>query len=142
MVFFTLILPSNPSAMNENKRQQKVSRLIQKDMGDIFQRDTKGILEGAFVTVAAVGISPDLSIAKIYLSMMLVQDKPALLEKITARKNEIRKQLGNRIGKQMRVVPELLFFVDQLEEQALKMDNLIDGLEIPDESEDKENKDD
>jgi len=122
-------------------RQQKFAKLIQKELSDIFQRDKRGILENAFVTIVEVRVSPDLAIAKVYVSMMLVKDRAAMLEKIRARKNEIRKALGNKIGKQVRIVPELIFFIDEVEEDAQRMDKLISGLNIPKEksgSEDEE----
>lgn len=112
-------------------RQQKFAKLIQKELSDIFQRDKRGILENAFVTIVEVRVSPDLAVAKVYVSMMLVKDKAAMLEKIRARKNEVRKALGNKIGKQVRVVPELIFFIDEVEEDAQRMDKLISGLNIP-----------
>lgn len=127
--------------MEESKRQLKVSKLLQKDLGEIFQRDTRGILEGAFVTLAEVKISPDLSIARVYLSMMLVNDKEALIERINQRKSEIRKILGNKIGKQVRIVPDLMFFVDEVEEDAIHLDKLIDELDIPPSDEDSDNND-
>ena len=119
-------------------RQQKFAKLIQKELSDIFQRDKRGILENAFVTIVEVRVSPDLAIAKVYISMMLVKDKAAMLEKIRARKNEIRKALGNKIGKQVRVVPELIFFIDEVEEDAQRMDKLISGLDIPKENSNSE----
>ncbi len=119
-------------------RQQKFAKLIQKELSDIFQRDKRGILENAFVTIVEVRVSPDLAIAKVYISMMLVKDKTAMLEKIRARKNEIRKALGNKIGKQVRVVPELIFFIDEVEEDAQRMDKLISGLDIPKENSNSE----
>ncbi|MEO1053890.1 MAG: 30S ribosome-binding factor RbfA [Bacteroidota bacterium] len=126
--------------MNESKRQQKFAKLIQKDLSEIFQRDTRGILDNAFITVAHVTMSPDLSIAKVYLSMMMVKDKDGLIEKITSRKSELRKLLGMKIGKQVRIVPDLIFYVDELEENAMKLDKLIDSLDIPkkEESDDEE----
>jgi len=119
-------------------RQQKFAKLIQKELSDIFQRDKRGILENAFVTIVEVRVSPDLAIAKVYISMMLVKDKTAMLEKIRARKNEIRKALGNKIGTQVRVVPELIFFIDEVEEDAQRMDKLISGLDIPKENSNSE----
>lgn len=117
--------------MNESTRQQKYSKLILKDLSDIFQKDKLGLLGNSFITIADVQITPDLSIAKIYLSMMMVQDKEGLLDNITSRKSEIRRILGNKIGKQVRIVPDLLFFIDEVEERASKMDSLIDSLDIP-----------
>ncbi|WP_237390308.1 30S ribosome-binding factor RbfA [Fulvivirga sediminis] len=126
------------ASMNESKRQQKFSKLIQKDFSDIIQKDKQGIFTNNFVTVADVRMSPDLSVAKIYLSMMLVKDKQGLLDKIDMHKSELRRDLGNKIGKQVRIVPELIFYVDEVEERASRIDKLIDDLDIP--SEDEEDK--
>lgn len=112
-------------------RQQKFSKLIQKELSDIFQQDKRGVLDNAFVTLTEVRISADLSVAKVYVSMMLVKDKKATLEKINARKKEIRKALGERIRKQVRIVPELIFYIDEVEENAARIENLLKNLNIP-----------
>lgn len=112
-------------------RQQKFSRLIQKELSDVFLRDRRGVLENAFITITEVRMSPDLSVAKIYLSMMLAKDKKAILDKILKRKGEIRKALGDKIAKQVRIIPELVFFIDEVEENAQKMDALLGNLNIP-----------
>ncbi len=112
-------------------RQNKFSRLIQKELSDIFQRDKKGILDNTFVTVTDVRVSPDLSAAKVYISMMLARDKQATFNNINSRKKEIRRELGEKIGKQVRIVPEIIFFIDEVEENALRMDALIKSLNIP-----------
>lgn len=117
--------------MAESTRQQKYSKLIQKELSDIFLRDQRGILDNAFITIADVRMSPDLSVAKVYISMLMVKDKEKVLENITHRKSEIRKALGNQIGKQVRIVPELIFFKDEVEEQATRLDELIKNLNIP-----------
>ncbi len=117
--------------MSGTVRQQKFSKLIQKELSDIFHRDRRGILENAFITITDVQMSPDLSVAKVYLSMMLVKDKQAVLDRINLRKKEIRKALGDTIRKQVRIIPELVFFIDELEDKASKMDALIDSLKIP-----------
>lgn len=119
-------------------RQLKFARLIQKEISEIFQRDKRGILDNAFVTVADVRVSPDLGVAKIYISMMLAKDKAAILEKITKRKGEIRKALGEKIRKQVRIIPELVFFLDEVEENAQRMDSLINKLNIPEASKEEE----
>jgi ribosome-binding factor A len=117
--------------MNESKRQQKFARLILKDLSEILQQDKRGILEGAFITISDVMMSPDLSIAKVYLSMLMIKDREALLEKINDRKSEIRKALGNKIGKQVRIVPNLLFYIDDIPENASRIDKIIGDLDIP-----------
>ncbi len=117
--------------MAGSTRQFKFARLIQKEISDIFQRDRRGILDNAFITVADVKVSPDLGVAKIYISMMLAKDKEAILEKINGRKSEIRKALGDQIRKQVRVIPELIFYLDEVEENAQRMDSLLKNLSIP-----------
>jgi ribosome-binding factor A len=122
--------------MSGTTRQQKYARLIQKEISDIFQRDKKGILDNAFITIADVKVSPDLSVAKIYISMLLAKDKEKVLEKINARKREIRKELGDRIGKQVRIIPELVFYIDEVEENAQRIEELIKNLNIPPDAKD------
>jgi len=117
--------------MSGTVRQQKFCRLIQKELSDIFQRDQRGFLDQEFVTIMEVRVSPDLGVARVYISMMLSKDKKATLEKIDNRKKEIRKALGDRIRNQVRIIPELVFYIDEVEENAQRMDDLLKGLDIP-----------
>lgn len=119
-------------------RQLKFAKLIQKEISDIFLQDKRGILDKTFVTVADVKVSPDLGLAKVYISMLLAKDKKAVIEKINHRKSEIRKALGERIRKQVRVIPELVFYVDEVEENALRIESLISNLNIPAASKEEE----
>lgn len=119
------------SPMTGSTRQQRVAKLIQKEMSDIFQRDRRGLLDNAFLSIAEVRVSPDLSVAKLYISMMLVKDKQGLLGKINDHKKEFRKLLGDKVGKQLRIVPEIVFYVDEVEENAQKLDDIINNLNIP-----------
>jgi len=129
--------------MSGTVRQQKYNKLIQKELSDIFLKDKRGILGNAFITIADVRISPDLSVAKVYLSMTLVKDKKAVLHSIELHKSEIRKALGDRIRNQARIVPALVFFIDvpalvffidEVEENAQRIEDLIKNLNIPKES--------
>ncbi|HAC23532.1 MAG TPA: 30S ribosome-binding factor RbfA [Cytophagales bacterium] len=115
-------------------RQQKFSRLIQKELSDIFQRDKRGLLGNAFITIAEVRMSPDLGVAKVFISMMLAPDKQAVLAKLNDHKGEIRKALGDKIRNQARIIPELVFIIDEVEENAMRMDTLIRNLNIPPET--------
>src|SRR5690606_42105884 len=129
----------NICLMAGTTRQHKFARLIQKEISEIFQQDKRGFLSNTFVTIADVQVSPDLSIARIYISMMLQQDKAGVLQHIDAHKKEIRRALGQRIGKQVRIIPELIFYIDQVEENAMRIEALIKSLNItPDEGADKE----
>lgn len=122
----------------ESKRQQKYAKLIQKELGEIFQRDSKSLTGNAMVTVTRVMMSPDLSVAKVYMSFLLANNKE-LFEKINSAKNAIRKNLGNRIGKNVRIIPELAFFLDESSAYAQHMDQVISNLDIPEtEDEDEE----
>ena len=112
-------------------RQLKYSKLIQKEISDIFQRDRRGILDNTFVTIADVRVSPDLGVAKIYISMLLAKDKQKTLENINLHKKEIRKSLGEKIGKQVRIIPELIFYIDEVEENAQRIEDVIKNLNIP-----------
>jgi ribosome-binding factor A len=119
------------SLMTGSTRQQKVAKLIQKEMSEIFQRDRRGLLDNAFLSIVEVRVSPDLSVAKLYISMMLVKDKQAMLGKINDHKKEFRKLLGDKVGKQLRIVPEIVFYIDEVEENAQRLDDLINNLNIP-----------
>lgn len=125
----------------ESTRQLKFARLIHKELGEIFQRDTKKVLGGAFLTLTKVKISPDLSLAKVYISFLMAPDKEAALENVIANTKIFRKQLGDKIKQQARIIPNLQFYIDDNLDYASKMDNLISGLDIPpapDEDEDKD----
>jgi ribosome-binding factor A len=117
--------------MSGTVRQQKFARLIQKELSDIFQRDKRGILDNAFITITEVRISPDLSVAKVYVSMMLAKDKKAVLDSLELHNKEIRRALGEKIRNQARIIPHLSFFIDEVEENAMKMEALLKNLHIP-----------
>lgn len=110
----------------ESVRQSKVSKLLQKELAEIFRSNAKTMFEGAFITVTVVRISSDLSSAKIYVSIMANTDVEKVYESINDQKAHIRKLLGNLIGKQVRVVPELSFFIDDSYDYAEKINKLFD----------------
>ncbi|BDC97738.1 30S ribosome-binding factor RbfA [Persicobacter psychrovividus] len=122
----------------ESKRQQKFSKMIQRELSDIFQKDMRHHFGNSFITVTDVEMSPDLSFAKIYLSFMMVEDKKGKLAEITDLKSEIRKHLGMRIGKIVRIIPSLAFFLDESLDHADRINQLLNSIEIPeDESDDR-----
>lgn len=115
----------------DSKRQQKFSTLILKELSGIFQIDSRHLFGNAFITVTNVEISPDLSVAKIRLSFMLVADKNAMLESIKEKTKNIRQILGNKIRNQARIIPELVFFLDDTADYAIKMNAILAELNIP-----------
>jgi len=115
----------------DSTRQNKFSKLILKEMADIFSREGKNYYGNAFVTVTEVKVTPDLSQARIYLSMFKEKNPKALLETIRIHTREIRGVLGNRIRNQVRIVPELQFFIDETLDYAEKIDNLMRNIVIP-----------
>ena len=119
----------------ESKRQQKYARMIQKELGSIFQRNLTHQLGSMMISVTQVRMSPDLGLARTYLSFIMNKDAETAMELVNRHKSEIRRELGKRIGKQVRIVPELAFFHDDSSEYASHMDALIEGLEIPEETE-------
>src|ERR1035438_6721698 len=96
----------------ESTRQNKISRLLQKDLGTIFQQESRNLFFGAMITVTKVSVAKDLSFAKVYLSLFGMKDKDALIEKIRKETKEVRHLLGTRVHNQLRIVPDLQFFID------------------------------
>lgn len=115
----------------ESKRQQKVGRQIQKDLGEIFQKDAQHLTNGSFVTITAVRVTPDLSIARAYLSFLPENKKTFLLETIKENTRFIRLKLAERVRHQLRIVPHLQFYIDDTAEYAAKMDLLFSDIVIP-----------
>ncbi|HEY8400454.1 MAG TPA: 30S ribosome-binding factor RbfA [Cytophagaceae bacterium] len=122
----------------ESKRQQKFSRLIQKELSELFQRDAKSMFQGTFITVTTVRMSPDLSVAKVYLSFLMAKDKKEVLEKIKAESKVIRKMLGEKIRNQVRIIPELIFYIDDNVDYAARIDQIFSQIEIPPKEEEGE----
>ncbi len=122
----------------ETKRQHKYSKQILKDLAQIFQRNIQDNFRGTFVTLKEVKISPDLSVASIYVSVLPVVKGEEVMAVIGQNAKRIRGLLGNAIGKQARIVPQLRFFLDNTEEDGSKMDSILDKLNIPKEDKAKD----
>lgn len=110
-------------------RQEKVGKLIQQELAIIFQQNSKSHFHGAFITVTVVRMSPDLRSARIYLSFFANKgtDKSELLDLIRSKTSLVRGFLGNRVGQQLRVVPELYFYLDDSLDYAQEIDEILDG---------------
>lgn len=108
-------------------RQDKVGNLIKQELALIFQQNAKSHFGGAFITVTVVRMSPDLGAARIYLSFFANTgtDKTEFIEHIRAKTSFIRGLLGNKVGKQLRIVPELYFYLDDSLDYAAEIDDLL-----------------
>lgn len=93
-------------------RQNKVARLIQKDLAEIFQHESRNLFQGKLISVTVVRVSKDLSVAKVYLSIFPSEGSDEVLTLIKQVSGQIRGILGHKVGKQLRIIPELSFFID------------------------------
>ena len=93
-------------------RQQKIARQIQKDTADIFARELAGKLRGVMTTVTTVRVSPDFGYAKIYVSVFPFGEAQRVMQILDEESWLIRRSLGQRIRHQLKVVPEVQFFLD------------------------------
>lgn len=107
----------------ESTRQSKISRLIQKEMGGIFQREN--ILSGMMISVTHVQVSPDLGVAKVYISLFPSENKKEDIKAVKEKAQELRFMLGKIVSKQLRHVPELHFYLDDTIDQAGEIDKLL-----------------
>ncbi|SMO53997.1 30S ribosome-binding factor RbfA [Solitalea koreensis] len=113
----------------ESKRQQKFARVIQKDLADIFQVEGQQLFPNTFITITKVRVTPDLAVARVYLSFFNTSNPQLAINTIKAQQGEIRYKLGKRIKDQVRVVPELDFFIDDTQDYVAKMDKLFNEIE-------------
>lgn len=108
----------------DTTRLSKIERLLQKELGDIFQKQTQG-MPGTLISVSVVRISPDLSVARVYLSIFPSEKSKELLEAVRANTKAIRYDLGQRIRLQVRKIPELSFFIDDSLDYIEHIDQLL-----------------
>ena len=110
----------------ESTRQLKIAKLLQKDLGDILQKEIADITgRYMMVTVTKVHVTKDLSQAKVYLSIFGTPDKEAGFAKVKAAVKTIRRILSTRVRHQLRAVPELLFYFDDSLDYIENIDNLL-----------------
>lgn len=112
----------------DNTRQQKVARHIQKELSDVFLREGRAYYGNVMVSITLVRISPDLSVAKVYLSIFGTDKKKEVIAALDENKSKIRYYLGQRLKNQSRVVPELIFYVDDSVDYYENIDNLLKGI--------------
>ncbi|MCH5181344.1 MAG: 30S ribosome-binding factor RbfA [Prevotellaceae bacterium] len=108
----------------ETTRQQKISRLIQKELSDMFRRETAA-MGGVLVSVSRVRISSDMSVCRGYLSIFPSERAEEMLRNINASAPQLRFELGNRCRHQLRIIPTLKFFRDDSLDYIEHIDELL-----------------
>jgi ribosome-binding factor A len=108
----------------ETTRQNKINRLLQKELSEIFLLQTKS-MRGILVSVSQVRVSPDLGVAKVYLSIFPSENGQELIRNIQANSKNIRLDLGTRVRHQLRAIPDLSFFLDDSLDYAENIDALL-----------------
>lgn len=106
-------------------RQLKVAREIQKDLAEIIRSKGMAVFGGAMVTVSEVRISPDLSVAKTYVSIFPSSKSGEVMNILQESIKEYRGELGRRVGRQLRIVPEIVFYLDSTLDYAEHIEELL-----------------
>ena len=109
----------------ESTRQKKVSRLIQKEIADIFLRKGSEYAPGKMISITKVRVSPDLSFAKVFISIFPSSDNAHILQVVQDHTPKIRFDLGHKIRSQLRIVPEIVFYIDDSLDYIEKIDRLL-----------------
>ncbi|MCS7076024.1 MAG: 30S ribosome-binding factor RbfA [Bacteroidia bacterium] len=121
-------------------RQERFNRLLQKELSDIFQKKASYFASvGTFITVSGVKISPDLSIANVYVSVFPQKEREAVMMNIQLYHKEIRKMLAQHIRNQARIIPELRFFIDDTQDYVERIEEIFS--QIHQDSQDKQSAD-
>ena len=113
-------------------RQKKINALLQQDLAEIlhlFLRNEN--IQNLIVSVTAVRVTPDLQVAKVYLSVFPFSDANLILAKMEEQRGAIKNRLADRIRNQLRIVPNLLFFIDDSLQQIERIDRSLQSPENP-----------
>ena len=108
----------------QETRQNRIARLLQKELSLIFQSQTRA-MHGIMVSVTRCRVSPDLSISTAYLSIFPSEKAEELIKNVTANEKTIRYELGTRVRNQLRIIPELRFFIDDSLDYIERIDELL-----------------
>ena len=109
----------------DSVRQNKIARLLQKELATFFQAESRGLFPGKMVTVTVVRVSPDLGLAKVYLSVFPLARDEDFITRVTEHTKMIRNALGRNIRHQVRIIPELAFYIDDSMDYFERIDKLL-----------------
>lgn len=113
--------------MNESNRQRKVAQIIQEDFAELFRKQAAESKQSFLVSVSDVRVTADLGIAKIYLSIFPQEFRKAIMKEIEENKNQYRNFIGQKMAKQVRIIPELNFYLDTSLDDVEKLDKELRG---------------
>ncbi len=113
--------------MNESNRQRKVSQIIQEDFAELFRKQAAESSENFLVSVSDVKVTADLSIAKIYLSIFPQEFRKPIMKEIETNLSQYRNFIGQKMGKQVRIIPDLKFYLDTSLDDVEKLDKELRG---------------
>lgn len=109
----------------QSTKQKKVAGVIQEALSEIFQRENLSMVKGGMVTISEVSVSPDLLIAKVYLSLFQVKEPAQFMKELEKHVPELRHRLGNVIRNQVRRIPELHFYLDETMDQVFRLEEIF-----------------
>lgn len=112
----------------ETKRQKQINELLRRQFSMVLMEEGSYIFEKAMVTITRVSVSPDLQNAKFYLSVFNTDQKQEVMMALEENNHRLRFALANKVGKQLRRIPELQFFLDESLDEFFKMDQLLSRL--------------
>lgn len=113
--------------MIESNRQRKVAQIIQEDFAELFRRQAAESKQNFLVTVSDVKVTADLSIAKIYLSIFPNEFREPIMKEIEANKAQYRNYMGQKMGKQVRIIPDLNFYLDTTLDDVERIEKELRG---------------
>lgn len=111
----------------ESNRQRKVAQIIQEDFAELFRKQSAESKQSFLVSVSDVKISPDLGVAKIYLSIFPQEFRDSIMKEIETNKAQYRNFLGQKMAKQVRVIPQLNFYLDTALDDVEKIEKELRG---------------
>ena len=118
-------LPLKINLAMESTRQKKVSRLIHKELAEIFLKRGNEFAHGKLVSITRARVSPDLSFAKVYISIFPATNQDDILKSIEEHTSKIRFELGQKVRSQLRIVPDIAFHIDDSLDYIDKIDKLL-----------------
>lgn len=113
--------------MNESNRQRKIAQIIQEDFAELFRKQAADSKQTFLVSVSDVKVTADLGIAKIYLSIFPQEFRKPIMKEIEENKSQYRNFIGQKMGKQVRVIPELNFYLDTTLDDVERIERELKG---------------